>query len=68
MVTPTKSTPGGTREAAPDPIFQLVAGFMSAKHLFVAGEVGLFAKLSDGPATLDELPYSLPWSFVQFLT
>jgi DNA-binding IclR family transcriptional regulator len=28
---------------------------MAAKHLFVANEVGLFKKLSAGPATLDEL-------------
>lgn len=55
MAAPTESTPGGSREVAPDPIFQLATGFMSAKHLFVANEVGLFEELSDGPATLDEL-------------
>lgn len=40
---------------APEPIFQLATGFMAAKHLFIANEVRLFEKLSDGPATLDEL-------------
>lgn len=42
-------------QVTPDAIFQLAAGFMSAKHLFIANEVGLFEKLSEGPATLDEL-------------
>jgi O-methyltransferase/methyltransferase family protein len=40
---------------SPDPIFQIASGFMAAKHLFVANEVGLFTTLSAGPATLDEL-------------
>ena len=39
----------------PDRIFQVASGFMAAKHLFVANEVGLFEKLTEGPATLDEL-------------
>ena len=39
----------------PEPIFQVATGFMAAKHLFVANEVGLFEQLADGPATLDEL-------------
>jgi DNA-binding IclR family transcriptional regulator len=30
-------------------------GFMAAKHLFVASEVGLFEALAAGPATIDEL-------------
>ncbi len=55
MVTPTKSAAGTTPEVAPDPIFQLATGFMSAKHLFIANEIGLFEKLSDGPTALDEL-------------
>ncbi len=42
-------------EVSPDPIFQLATGFMSAKHVFIANEVGIFEKLADGPATLDEL-------------
>jgi hypothetical protein len=39
----------------PDGIFQLAVGFMAAKHLFVASEIGLFGQLTAGPATLDEL-------------
>jgi SAM-dependent methyltransferase len=42
-------------EVTPEPIFQVASGFMAAKHLFVANEVGLFEQLADGPATLDEL-------------
>ena len=30
-------------------------GFMAAKHLFTASEIGVFENLADGPATLDEL-------------
>ena len=40
---------------SPDDILQLAAGFMAAKHLFVAVELGLFAQLAAGPTTLDEL-------------
>jgi len=39
----------------PDGIFQIASGFMAAKHLFVAIEIDLFAQLSGGPATLDDL-------------
>lgn len=42
-------------DVTPDPIFEVASGFMAAKHLFVANEVGLFEQLADGPATLDEL-------------
>ena len=42
-------------ELTPEPIFEVASGFMAAKHLFVANEVGLFEQLADGPATLDEL-------------
>jgi SAM-dependent methyltransferase len=42
-------------EVTPDPILQVATGFLAAKHLFVAVEVGLFEKLAEGPATLDEL-------------
>jgi len=37
----------------PDAIFQVATGFMAAKHLFVANEVGLFEHLAPGPTTLD---------------
>jgi hypothetical protein len=42
-------------DATPDPIFQVASGFMAAKHLFVANEVGVFEQLAAGPATLDVL-------------
>ena len=42
-------------DAAPDPIIKVTRGFMAAKHLFVANEIGLFEKLASGPATLDDL-------------
>src|SRR5215208_3097300 len=39
----------------PDPIMRIALGFMAAKHLFVAGAIGLFEALAGGPATLNEL-------------
>lgn len=39
----------------PDLIFQVASGFMAAKHLFVANEVGVFPGLAQGPRALDEL-------------
>jgi hypothetical protein len=42
-------------DITPEPIFQLASGFMAAKHLFVANEIGLFDKLAPGPATLEQL-------------
>src|SRR4029453_3106649 len=42
-------------EPTPDSIFQIASGFMAAKHLFVANEVGLFAQLGEGAATLGDL-------------
>lgn len=42
-------------DITPEPILQLASGFMAAKHLFVANEIGLFANLASGPATLDQL-------------
>jgi SAM-dependent methyltransferase len=44
-----------TTEASPATIMQLASGFMAAKHLFAANELGLFEALADGPATLDAL-------------
>lgn len=44
-----------TTELTPDILFQIASGFMAAKHLFIANEVGLFEQLASGPATLDEL-------------
>lgn len=42
-------------ERTPEPIMRIALGFMAAKHLFVASEIGLFEKLASGAATLDEL-------------
>jgi O-methyltransferase domain/Dimerisation domain len=42
-------------DITPEPIFQLASGFMAAKHLFSAHEIGLFTALADGPASLDRL-------------
>jgi O-methyltransferase domain/Dimerisation domain len=42
-------------EITPDPIMKIALGFMAAKHLFVASEIGVFEKLAGGSATLDEL-------------
>ena len=39
----------------PEPIMRLAAGFMAAKHLFAASELGIFEALADAPATLDAL-------------
>jgi hypothetical protein len=39
-----------------DSIFQIASGFMAAKHLFVANEIGLFTSLADGRATLECRP------------
>jgi hypothetical protein len=53
-VSAPTQTPSG-EFVAPDPIFQIASGFMAAKHLFVATEVGVFAGLAKGPRRLDEL-------------
>jgi Dimerisation domain len=39
----------------PESIVKIAMGFMAAKHLFVASEVGLFEALAAGPATIEEL-------------
>jgi SAM-dependent methyltransferase len=39
----------------PEPIMRLAAGFMAAKHLFAANELGLFEALGDSPASLDSI-------------
>jgi hypothetical protein len=39
----------------PDPIMKIAMGFMAAKYLFVASEIGLFEALASGSATLEEL-------------
>jgi hypothetical protein len=39
----------------PSPIMQIASGFMAAKHLFAASELGLFEALAESPATVDAL-------------
>jgi SAM-dependent methyltransferase len=39
----------------PEPILKIATGFMAAKQLFAASEIGLFEGLADGPASLEEL-------------
>jgi len=47
-----RKVPGGP---GPEAILQLATGFMAAKHLFAASELGLFEALADSPAGLDAL-------------
>jgi DNA-binding IclR family transcriptional regulator len=42
-------------QVTPDAILQVALGFMAAKHLFVASEIGLFSVLAEGSLSLDEL-------------
>lgn len=49
--TPERSAPA----VSPEPILRLASGFMAAKHLFAASELGLFETLADAPATLQGL-------------
>jgi SAM-dependent methyltransferase len=44
-----------TQLAGPEPIMRLASGFMAAKHLFAASELGLFEALAGSPATIDAL-------------
>jgi SAM-dependent methyltransferase len=46
---PTDGSPG------PERIMQVASGFMAAKHLFAANELGVFEALADSPATLNAL-------------
>jgi SAM-dependent methyltransferase len=52
MVTAEKCIMTGV---TPEPIAAIAIGFMAAKHLFIANEVGLFEQLATGPRTLDDL-------------
>ena len=35
-------------DVTPEPIMQIAEGFMAAKHLFTASDIGLFEALADG--------------------
>lgn len=51
----TASGDGHPAPQGPEPILRLAAGFMAAKHLFAASDLGLFEALADSPATIDAL-------------
>ena len=53
----TEANDTSTGSVVPDAIFQIASGFMAAKHLFVANEIGLFTSLAEGGATLDDLAH-----------
>lgn len=42
-------------DVTPEPIIDIATGFMAAKHLFAANDLGLFAALGDSPKGLSEL-------------
>lgn len=44
-----------TTSPNPEAVMRIAAGFMAAKHLFAASELGLFEALADSPATLEAL-------------
>src|SRR4051794_7555800 len=54
--TPTPATTNAeSSSVTPEPIFRLASGFMAAKHLFAASQLGLFEALAESPATLEGL-------------
>jgi precorrin-6B methylase 2 len=46
---------GAAQSPNPEAIFRIATGFMAAKHLFAANQLGLFEALAESPATLDAL-------------
>jgi len=42
-------------DVTPESIMRIASGFMSAKHLFAANQLGLFEALAESPATLEAL-------------
>lgn len=58
-MTTTQPAAGQTEEqpgpVSPEPIMRVASGFMAAKLLFAASELGLFEALGESPATLDAL-------------
>jgi SAM-dependent methyltransferase len=53
--TPAHISDAPEPAVTPDVIMQTAMGFMSAKHLFAANDLGVFEALGQGPANLDEL-------------
>ena len=56
-MTTTHPAPAPTEAGvvSPEPIMRVASGFMAAKLLFAASELGLFEALGESPATLDAL-------------
>src|SRR5438067_13445479 len=46
-------------DVTPDPIMRVATGFMAAKHLFIASEIGIFQALGGGPASVDEIAHEV---------
>ena len=42
-------------EMTPEPIMKIAVGYIAAKHLLIANEIGLFEKLARGSLTLEAL-------------
>jgi SAM-dependent methyltransferase len=59
MTTTDTSTTAATEPAIvppnPEAVLSIAGGFMAAKHLFVASELGIFEALAEGPTALDGL-------------
>ena len=53
--TEREPTVGPSDTISPAPIMSIASGFMAAKHLFAANELGLFEALADSPAALPAL-------------
>ncbi|MFA1548326.1 methyltransferase [Actinomadura chokoriensis] len=55
MTAPTDTTPAGAPPFAPARIYELSTAFWHSKMLVSAAELGVFARLAEGPATAAEL-------------
>lgn len=51
----TNDSDQAQQPADPEPIMRLATGFMAAKHLFAANELGIFEALGDSPATIEQI-------------
>jgi SAM-dependent methyltransferase len=51
----TDVPPSNSTDISLEPILQLASGFMAAKHLFAANELGVFEALADAPGDLAAL-------------
>ena len=55
QMSSTQTTDAHPSAVSPEPIIRLASGFMAAKHLFAASELGLFEALVGSPTTIDGL-------------